>query len=57
MNNFKIEEVTLKIILDKFEKLHNSLYDETIDTVSASFELAKIVEELENNAIYEVKND
>ena len=47
----QIDIVTYSIILDKLEQLSTRLYDETIDTVNASFELDKIIEEIQTNTI------
>ena len=47
----QIDIVTYSIILDKLEQLSTRLYDETIDTVNASFELDKIIEEIQKNTI------
>lgn len=49
----QIDIVTYSIILDKLEQLSTRLYDETIDTVNASFELDKIIEEIQTNTIGE----
>lgn len=46
-----IDIVTYSIIMDKLEQLSTKLYDETIDTVNASYELDALIEEIENNTI------
>lgn len=45
----QIDIVTYSIIMDKLEALSIQLYDENIDTVNASFELDKLIEELQAN--------
>lgn len=49
----QIDIISYSIILDKLEQLSKQLYDETIDTVNASFELDKIIEEIQTNTIGE----
>lgn len=49
----QIDMVTYSIIMDKLEHLSTRLYDESIDTVNASYELDEIIEEIKNNIIGE----
>lgn len=50
---YKIDKITYSILMDKLDHLSTRLYDETIDTVEASYELDAIMEEIENNMIGE----
>lgn len=51
MKLLTIDYITFKTIFENMEKLSTQLYDETIDQVNASFELDKLLEELQNNMI------
>lgn len=41
-----MDKISLLIIIEKLTKIHDQLYDENIDSVDASFELGKVIDDL-----------
>ena len=41
-----MDKVSLAIIIEKLTNIHDQLYDKNIDSVDASFELGKVIDDL-----------
>lgn len=41
-----MDKISLSIIIEKLTNIHDQLYDENIDPVDASFELGKVIDDL-----------